>query len=303
MKLSAIIPAHDAEPFLAASIDSVLRELPSDAELIVVDDGSRDGTPGVLASYGGRIRVLRNREAVGPGGARNCGARAARGDILGFHDADDIVLPGRFTELVAVLDRDPSIDLVFANGIQCDEHGRPRGRILSRGHARRFRRRIGLSEMLPGGFIYPQATCIRRDCFLQIGGYGPGTGEDWEFAMRASLALRLAFVDRPVFAYRRHAKSITMQKAEFAHILLAVIERFVAEHPELERVVPRWEIERAVARQLARCAKYRLMVGDPAGALDVLSRAVALAPGKLRYRWKLLKLKLRQAAPPAGRTT
>lgn len=290
MKLSVVIAARDAEPFLAAAIDSALRELPADSELIVVDDASADGTARVLAGYADRLRALRNSAPLGAGETRNRGARAAAGEILAFHDADDLVLPGRFTHLLAALDADPRLDLAFGNGVKCDAAGRRLGPVIPERHARRLRRRAGPAEMLLGGVVYPQALCVRRARFLELGGFVPERVEDWEFALRASLALRFAFVDRPVFAYRRHPGSMTMREYEYAHAMLAMLERFVAGHPELERHAARREIDAAIARILARCAKHRQRTGDLDGAAQAFARAVALAPWKLRYRWHLVRL-------------
>jgi glycosyltransferase involved in cell wall biosynthesis len=300
LKLSAVIAAHDAEPFLGAAIDSALAELPDDSELIVVDDGSTDATPELLERYRNRLRIFRNPAPSGPGEARNRGAREARGDLLAFHDADDLVLPGRFSLLMEALGTHPEVDLVFANGIKCDVDGRPLGPVIPPRYVRLLKRRAGPAEMLFDGFVYPQALCIRRARFLELGGFQRERVEDWEFALRASLHLKLLYVDRPVFAYRRHPGSMTMQQNAYAHAMLAMLERFVAEHPELDQVVPAREIRRSRARRFARTSKHRLRAGDVAGATELLSRAVALAPGSLRYRWQLLKLP-RAARSPAHR--
>jgi len=301
LKLSAVIAAHDAGPFLAPAIDSALADLPPDSELILVDDGSTDGSADVIARYRDRARIFSNATAEGPGEARNRGARAATGEILAFHDADDLVLPGRFGALVEVLDADPAVDLVFGNGIKCDAEGRPLGPVIPARYVRRLKRRAGPAEMLIGGFVYPQGLCIRRARFLELGGFVRERVEDWEFALRASLHLRMRFVDRAVFAYRRHAGSMTMQQHAYAHAMLAMLERFVSEHPELSERVGVRHVRRARARRFARAAKHRARAGDPQGAAEALARAVELAPGSLRYRWRLLSL---QRAPrPATHST
>src|SRR3954452_15003770 len=92
--VSAIIPAHNAERFLAAAIDSVLAQTYQPIECIVVDDGSTDGTPAVARSYGDRIRLI-PQEQRGVSAARNRGAAEARGELLAFLDADDRWLPER----------------------------------------------------------------------------------------------------------------------------------------------------------------------------------------------------------------
>lgn len=301
MKLSAVIAAHDAGPYLAAAIDSALRELPADAELIVVDDGSTDDTPQIIERYRDRIRLFSNPSALGPGAARNCGAEAATGELLAFHDADDLVLPGRFSAMIAVLDAEPEVDLVFGNGIKCDPDGRPLGPVIPARYTRRLLRHAGPAEMLIGGFVYPQALCIRRARFAELGGFVHERVEDWEFALRASLHLRLKFIDRAVFAYRRHDGSMTMQQNAYAHAMLAMLERFVADHPELTRHVAPRKIQHARARRYARAAKHRLRAGDRAGAAAALDRAVELAPTSLRYRWH--RWTLPRVAPAVARPT
>jgi hypothetical protein len=286
VRLSVVIAAYDAEPWLGAALESVLREAPPDAEVIVVDDGSRDATGAVARRHGDRVTVLRHDTPGGPGRARNAGARAASGDVLAFHDADDLVLPGRFAVLQAVLDARPEIDLVFANGARCDTAGRRLGPVIGPRQARRLSARVDLDEMLRGGVVYPQATSVRRERFLGLGGFVAERGEDWDFALRAALALRMAYVDREVFAYRQNPASVTSRRREFGDILVRVLDHFVAQHPEAARAVGEARLRAARASQLARAAQLRLEDGDRAGALDAWTRAVALAPTRLRYRWR-----------------
>src|SRR5450631_4327314 len=87
--VSIVVPAFNAARFLAAAIDSVLEQRYSPFEVIVVDDGSTDATPTILAEYGHRIRVLR-RDHGGLAAARNAGMQLARGSLIALMDADDI---------------------------------------------------------------------------------------------------------------------------------------------------------------------------------------------------------------------
>lgn len=286
VQLSVVIAAYDAEPFLAAALESVLREAPGDAEIIVVDDGSRDATGEVARRHGARVKLLRNDVPTGPGRARNAGARVASGDVLAFHDADDLVLPGRFALLQDVLDARPEIDLVFANGARCDAEGRRLGPVIGARQSRRLLRRCDLDEMLRGGVVYPQALSIRRERFLALGGFVAERGEDWDFALRAALALRMAYVDREVFAYRQNPAGVTSRRRAFGETLVGVLERFVAAHPEAAVAVGAARLDAARASQLARVARLRIEDGDRPGAVAAWDAAVALAPLRPRYRWR-----------------
>jgi glycosyltransferase involved in cell wall biosynthesis len=290
VRLSVVIPAHNAAPYLAAAIDSVLAEMPGDSEVIAVDDGSTDGTARVLEAYRGRIEIIHRPLPSNPGVARNTGAAAARGDVLAFHDADDLVLPGRFHDLLAVLDADPGVDLVFGNGIKITADGRPLGPVIPVRYTRRLARGVDVGLMLEGSFVYPQGMCVRREAFERLGGFAVERAEDWEFALRAALEVGVRFVDKAVFAYRQYEGSVTSRQNEFAHQMLAMLESFLATHPQVTALAGERRVARAVAKRLARCARHRQKAGDVAGAAEALARAVTLAPTSLRYRWRLLTL-------------
>jgi glycosyltransferase involved in cell wall biosynthesis len=119
--VSAVMPARDAERFVAEAIESVLAQTYAPCELLVVDDGSRDGTRAIAERYAaahpGRVRVLEH-----PGGAnlgisasRNLGVREARGALVAFLDADDVWLPHKLAEQVPLLLAQPAAGLLYGN--------------------------------------------------------------------------------------------------------------------------------------------------------------------------------------------
>jgi len=114
--IAIIVPAYQAEGFLARALDSVLAQSDPDWTLLVVDDGSTDGTPAVAHDYAARdpvrIRMLTQANA-GPGAARNRGMAAAAGDYVLFLDADDALMPEALAVLRADLRAHGPADLVF----------------------------------------------------------------------------------------------------------------------------------------------------------------------------------------------
>jgi len=120
--ISVIIPAYNHARYLAEAIDSVLAQTYAPLEIIVVDDGSTDGTPAVAASYGDRIRYIR-QENAGVGAARNNGIAAARGEYLAFLDSDDIWLPEKLEREIALFDADPQLGFVHCGVEKFDESG------------------------------------------------------------------------------------------------------------------------------------------------------------------------------------
>ena len=90
IKVSVIVPVDNGEKTIKACIDSILNQTMKDIEIIVVNDGSEDGTESILESYKDNITVLSERR-IGQGGARNAGIKAAKGEYVGFVDADDTI--------------------------------------------------------------------------------------------------------------------------------------------------------------------------------------------------------------------
>mgnify|MGYP003577044890 CR=1 FL=1 len=112
MKLSVVIPAYNAARYIAEAIGSVLVQIPGDAEVIVVDDGSSDDTAAVAARFGPAVRVIREAHA-GIGATVNRAMREVRGELIASIDADDRWLSGKTKLQLAALDADPSLDAVF----------------------------------------------------------------------------------------------------------------------------------------------------------------------------------------------
>lgn len=114
-KISVIIPAYNAKRFIAEAIDSVLNQTFPAHEIIVVDDGSTDGTGEfVKERYGDKVKIIR-QENKGVSAARNTGIREATGNILQFLDADDLLLPNKFKVQLNFWQRNPEFDLVYCD--------------------------------------------------------------------------------------------------------------------------------------------------------------------------------------------
>ena len=125
--VSVVMPVYNGERFLAEAIDSILGQTFKDLELIVVDDGSVDGTPAILSDFERRERrvsIHRHARNQGISATRNQGCRQARGSFIAVMDADDISLPSRLETQVAFLRSHPDIAAV-GGWVQCvDEAGR-----------------------------------------------------------------------------------------------------------------------------------------------------------------------------------
>ncbi len=110
--VSVVIPVFNGERYLAETIESVFAQTRDDLELILVDDGSTDGSREIAARYDARLLL---QERGGPGAARNLGVAHARGRYLAFLDHDDLWVPEKLEWQLDVLAADPGIDLLFGH--------------------------------------------------------------------------------------------------------------------------------------------------------------------------------------------
>lgn len=121
--VSVIIPAYNCASSIRKAVESVLTQTHQILDVIVVDDGSTDGTPDLLATLGNGIRWVRQANR-GPGAARNSGLGLARGEYVMFLDADDWILSDKLTKQVRLLAESPSVDWVYCDVAYVDEGGR-----------------------------------------------------------------------------------------------------------------------------------------------------------------------------------
>ncbi len=177
--VSAVIPAYNAERFIRKAIDSVLAQTVPVAEVIVVDDGSRDSTCSVVESYGSPVRLLRQKNA-GPSTARNLGARTSTSAYIGFLDADDAWHPEKLEKQLAAFSANPQAVLCYT-GVQTfdDETGEGGQSPATPLDCLRAQLRIRNPQVVPSSVL------VRREAFERSSGFDPGLkgSEDWDFAI------------------------------------------------------------------------------------------------------------------------
>ena len=179
---SVIIPTYNRWPLVAEAVDSVLAQSFQDIEIIVVDDGSTDGTTNRLAKFDGRLRLF-TTTGRGVAAARNFGVSQAQGCYVAFLDSDDFWLPGKLETQIAFLDRHPEIQICqtdeiwVRNGVRVNPkamHRKPSGDI--------FVRSLDLC------LISPSAVMMTRELFQRIGGFDESfpVCEDYDLWLRVT---------------------------------------------------------------------------------------------------------------------
>jgi glycosyltransferase involved in cell wall biosynthesis len=220
--VTTLIPVFNGAAFVQEAVDSALAQRGVDVEVVVIDDGSTDSTPEILASYGSRIRVIRQKNG-GHVNARNNGARLARGTWLAFLDADDAWLPDKLekqlqaaTEAVGLVytDRQHFGDTNRVSHTASESNTLWEGEIFER--------------LLAGNFVTVASAMMRRDWFERLGGFDERllVCEDWDLWLRfAGAGGVTAVVREPLTRYRLHAASMSNDQTRMCEGRLIVLER------------------------------------------------------------------------------
>ncbi len=210
--VSVMMPAYNCERFIGAAIESLRAQTYQEWELIVVNDGSTDGTARIARAFRDpRITVVDQRNS-GESAARNTALKHMRGELVAFLDADDLYLPRHIEAAAAVLLAEEQIDATYSDGFYCDERGRFIQTLSSRRIAPAdgdiFDRVIRSSAMLGP----PVCVVLRRRPVLDRSlEFDPGItiGPDWDFFVRFSETGRFKYLPEATCGYRLHGQNIS----------------------------------------------------------------------------------------------
>lgn len=193
--VSVVIPVYNGERYLAEAIESVLAQNYRPIEVIVVDDGSMDGSADVAQRFVPRIRYNHQPQS-GTGAARNQGTELAEGDFFAFLDADDRWMEDKLARQMAPLEQDPTLDMVFGHARQFYS---PELEEVLKSKVKRVR------EIMPG--YLSSAMLIRREAFFRVGpfatNWGLGVDIDW-YARATERGTKALLLPEVVLARRLH---------------------------------------------------------------------------------------------------
>ena len=199
MKISAIIAVYNGAERLREAIASIQAQDFAPFEIIVVDDGSTDATPDVIASYGTAVRALR-QEHAGLSAAHNLALRHVQGEAVAFLDHDDLWPPHSLASMAKLLQSDPAIDIVSGQVEMRYERSAPPSEEM---------RRCLVTTNRP---FMMHSLLIRRQVFDRIGKFDEQLTHamDVDWYMRArDLGVRFGFIPDVTMIYRMHETNMT----------------------------------------------------------------------------------------------
>lgn len=196
--VSIIIPTYNRGNIIRDSIESVLNQTYGNIEIIVVDDCGTDNTKEVVESINdGRIKYIRLEKNKGAGGARNEGVKFAEGQLIAFHDSDDICMEDRIERQMEYLSEHPEFDLVYSSYIKVQdniEYVIPVNcdKVELEGDIYR--------KLLVRNTVGCPTILLKKDGFNDIGGFDETYSclEDWDFIIRYSKKHLIGFIDTPL---------------------------------------------------------------------------------------------------------
>ncbi len=275
--VSVIVPSYNRARLLPRAINSVLAQTHGNLELIVVDDGSDDDTPAVLARYGGRLTAVRQARQ-GAAQARNRGLAEARGEFIAFLDSDDWWAPAKLADQLRALAHNPRAGVCYTWFLMADERGR-----WMRAFTPAFEGDV-FEALYRNNFLVTPNVLARRACFWDgpelVRRFDPrlAFGEDWRLWLELALAWPFCRVPRFHVAITDHPQRVYKTgQVEQIQGDLASIEAELRTDP---RFAVRLEAMGPGARALPRVrdAYLNLLRGRRLGALAAGVDALRVAP-------------------------
>jgi glycosyltransferase involved in cell wall biosynthesis len=286
--VSVCVPTYNNAPYVGAALESALAQTYAPLELLVVDNGSEDGTLELVRSHDDpRLRVAVNRDRVGLVANHNECVRLARGDWIKFLHADDVLRPESVERLMDVARRSDRVGLVFTRrSILLERPDDPEARAWAARYAEVHHRFGTLAPVNPGRELFdrwlagllrerntenwigePTSVLVRRDAFARVGLFHTHLSQlsDVEMWLRIAFFYDVGFVDEELWSYRRHDESSSSHHASGGDSWLQrlwLIEGLL-QHPEIRAAHPELRRARlaeapyAVRRTAGRIARRR----------------------------------------------
>jgi glycosyltransferase involved in cell wall biosynthesis len=281
--VSVIIPTFNRAEYAVEAVESVFAQTFTDFEVIVIDDGSTDGTRERLASFRDFPNFQYSYQVnAGRSTARNQGIAKARGEFLLFLDSDDRLLPNALADLLDLAARQQAAEMIVGQTQFVDEQ---------------LRQFASLSPTVEGGMAYPDlinerffllpgAFVVKKTSLEKIGVFDALVEpcEDYDFALRAALHGEVACADVPVVQHRMHGSNTPSTAIFLGGIRVARKHlHLIDDTDELSLAVRR----RSRAKWMLRMGDNYYGLGDNAGALKNYLRALVVDPARLLFNLRV----------------
>lgn len=206
--ISALVTVWNGAPYLPQAIDSLLAQTDPDFEIVVVDDGSTDATPALLAGYDDRRIAVHTLPRVGRVAALRYAAEQARGELIAILDADDVALPERFATQRRYLAEHPEVALIGCQAIEFDAAGEWVNPVPFGPAA--VRRALAMYNP-----FFFSGVMFRQQVYREVGGFSPAANLafDVEFIVRVAMRHPVDILPVPLVRFRHHPGQMSASPA------------------------------------------------------------------------------------------
>lgn len=274
--VSVVIPTYNRCQFLSQAIESVLSQTFRDLEIIVVDDGSTDGTAELVRErYGTSVRYIRQANQ-GRSKARNAGMEAAEGKYIALLDSDDTWKAGKLEKQIRLLEASPEVGLAHTYTEVTGSTGSPDpAQTLTRLklHAAALKRGYDYLNMSRECVMFTSTVVVRRERLREIGLMDEAISglEDGDWYLRAALVTKIATNPEPLVLYRMHGANTSMREFNISRIQTCL------KHLKLVEGSEDADFRRKATRNLyVQLAQAHYQMGDTAKCGRWMRKGVAL---------------------------
>jgi len=229
--VSVLMPAYNRGAFIGAAIESVRKQTYPHWQLCVVDDGSKDETPQIIAALAAEDSRIRWQTQANSGQAvaRNRALKMSTGSLVCFLDSDNLWLPGKLEQQVEIMQRRPEVGVLYGETDSIDADGNPLPPIRMTRHSGRI-----TLPLLIDNFVNFNTSMTRREHLEAVGGLDERVrrADDYDLWLRLSAVCEFAYEPASWALYRIMPDQISSDKTGRFESNRAMLERFFANHPQ-----------------------------------------------------------------------
>ena len=230
--ISIVVPTWNRKDYLRICIQSLLAQSYPNCEIVIVDDGSTDGTGDMIAAEFPQVRYI-YQENAGTAAAKNHAVQEARGEYVVFNDSDDVFLPHAVESLFNALPAPDALACCYGTYHTIDADG---NRLPTRHKIAFLPSGTITGELLRHIIVTNCGTMIPRKLFLGTGGFDRNlkVAEDYQLFLKLAVQVPFYAVQEPIYLRRRHQSNLSSASYAKMKTMFSVFADFVTGHPELQ---------------------------------------------------------------------
>jgi glycosyltransferase involved in cell wall biosynthesis len=271
--VSICIPTYNRRDYLKETLQSVFAQTYDDYEIVIVDDGSTDGTGEMIKQLSRSVRYYR-QENAGDAAARNKLIELAAGKYLSFLDSDDLLMPDAIERMTTVMQQEAEPVIVYGPYLRIDQYGNVVGK-----SKRKLYSGFVTKYLFQDILIHSCGSMFPRSALEEAGGFDTSLPvcSDYDLWLRLSLKYRFIALSGPTFKRRRHPGNLSAGSAQNRIAELEVLQHFYYEKGG-SAVIPRRIAMKKLSREEYKVGKYALLEKKPAVAIHHFRNSLHLHP-------------------------